>query len=337
MKKLIALVTASFLGAIILHAQNAPDAPKKPETWEEKAAARLKEPTEEQKTMIQKAAPSSATAEPKKDRKILVFWRCEGFIHTSIPFANYALQELGAKTGAFSVDLADQYAVFNDENLAQYDLILFNNTTNLEFETDAQKTALMEFISSGKGIAGIHAAADNFKTWPEAASMIGGVFNGHPWTQGGNWAFRLNDADHTLNEAFQGKGFWHTDEIYQYVPETFAGPENLRILVSLDMSKSPNIEALLKPKKDGTKWVEDEEAAKAYKVPVSWLRTYKGGRLFYTNLGHREDTYWNYYVLKHYLDGIQYALGDLEADATPTAEMSDLKVVDAPDLEEQGQ
>ncbi len=54
-------------------------------------------------------------------------------------------------------------------------------------------------------------------------------------------------------------------------------------------------------------------------VPVSWLREHGAGRLFYTNLGHREETYANPSIMKHLLDGIQYALGDLEADATPTA------------------
>ena len=56
-------------------------------------------------------------------------------------------------------------------------------------------------------------------------------------------------------------------------------------------------------------------------VAVSWLRKFEGGRVFYTNLGHNESTFWNSAVLKHYLDGLQYALGDLAADATPTSKI----------------
>ena len=41
-----------------------------------------------------------------------------------------------------------------------------------------------------------------------------------------------------------------------------------------------------------------------------------------TNFGHREDTFQNPVILQHMLDGIQYALGDLEVDATPTAKES---------------
>ena len=52
--------------------------------------------------------------------------------------------------------------------------------------------------------------------------------------------------------------------------------------------------------------------------PIAWINTHGKGRCFYCSLGHREEIYWNPTVLKHYLAGIQYALGDLEADATPS-------------------
>ena len=51
--------------------------------------------------------------------------------------------------------------------------------------------------------------------------------------------------------------------------------------------------------------------------PVSWVDTYGRGRVFYCSLGHRDEIYWNASVLKHYLAGIQFALGDLEAPAEP--------------------
>ena len=43
------------------------------------------------------------------------------------------------------------------------------------------------------------------------------------------------------------------------------------------------------------------------------------GRTFYCSLGHRNEIYYNPLVLKHYLAGFQYALGDLEGDGSPTA------------------
>ena len=43
------------------------------------------------------------------------------------------------------------------------------------------------------------------------------------------------------------------------------------------------------------------------------------GRVFYTSLGHNAHLFWNPPIVQHIFDGIQYALGDLEADATPQA------------------
>jgi len=99
--------------------------------------------------------------------------------------ANFALETMGKKTGAFEATLADDYSVFTAANLAQYDLILFNSTTRLKFPNPEHRKAIMDFLAAGKGVAGIHAASDNFDNWPEALAMMGGIFSGHPWTAGG--------------------------------------------------------------------------------------------------------------------------------------------------------
>lgn len=300
---------------------------QKAKSWDELKSERLKPLTAEQKKLIEEALPAAATAEPKKKRHILVFYRCEGFIHTSIPAGNLALERLGAKTGAFTAEIRDDYAAFDAANLAKYDAVVFNNTTNLSFENPAHRAALLDFANGGKGIVGIHAASDSFGAWPEGVAMMGGQFNGHPWTAGGTWAFKLDDAKHVLNESFDGNGFWHTDEIYQYKPDTFVGPEKLRILVSLDMSKAKNTDLLKDPK--FAKFNEIYGGGER-EVAVSWMRKIGDGRLFYTNFGHREETFWKPSMLRHYLDGIQYALGDLEADATPTKAAEGLRPALAP-------
>ena len=329
-KTAIVLILAAAFAAMTVTAaaqQIAKAEEKQPQTWNVRAAARLKPVTAEQKNLIRQALPDHPTVQPKKERRVLVFWRCDGFIHTSIPVGNYCLEEMGRKTRAFKTDFADEYNVFTNENLVNYDAVIFNNSTSLEFENDAQRGALIDFIKNGKGFVGIHAASDSFYKWKLAASMIGGQFNGHPWTSGGTWAFKLNDPTHPLNKAFAGKGFWHRDEIYQYKPDIYAGDDKLRILVSLDMSKSDVINALDNPK---YKKFNEQYDKGPREVPVSWLREFEGGRVFYSNLGHREETYWQPAILQHFLDGIQYALGDLEADATPTTIAGVMKPALAP-------
>lgn len=302
MKKIACLIVLVALFPSVVLSQD-----KAADPWQKKKAERFKPLSDDIKQKIADAVPAEATAKPQKARRILAFYRCEGFIHGSIPHGNQALEEMARKTGAFTVDLEDTYDVFTAENLKKYDAIVLNNTTRMAFPEPSQMNAFMDFVSNGGGLVGFHAASDNFSRHPEALALVGGVFNGHPWGAGGKWAFKLDDPGHVLNKAFEGRGFWHTDEIYQYKPESYVGPEVLRILVSLDMTKDEVASKI----KDGPR-----------EVPVSWVRTAGDGRVFYTNFGHRDDTFRNPVILRHMLDGIQYALGDLEADAVPTAKAS---------------
>jgi len=312
-----------FCVALWFTAKNQAQQKAPPQPWPERAAERFGDnPTADHKAEIDANLP--VPSKPAADRRILVFYRCETFIHTSIPFGNYALESIGEKTGAFEVDLADEYEVFTEENLARYDAIVFNNTTSLDPD-ESQRAAILDFIRSGKGIVGIHAAADNFGKWPEGVALMGGIFDGHPWNAPGTWAFQVEDPDHVLNAAFEGEGFWMKDEIYWYKPESFQGRERLRVLLSLDMSRPENAKPL-----EGDRWKDRVEDATALDVPVSWCREYGEGRLFYTNLGHNDMTFANRVFLQHLIDGLQYAMGDIEADAIPSAEV-DAVVVPAPE------
>jgi type 1 glutamine amidotransferase len=264
---------------------------------------------------IEAALPSAAPAKPAKPRKILIFDRTEGFHHDSIPCGDKAIELMGEKTGAYSVTISHDMNVFTPEILANYDAVLFNNTTQLKFSDPKQREALLDYIKGGKGFIGIHAASDNFPTWPEAVEMIGGQFNGHPWTGGGTWSVKVDDPDHTLNKSFGGKGFVIKDEIYQ-----IKGPysrDTHRVLLSLDMSKPSNLGAI-KGKKKGQAWSGREDDDNA----ISWIKRCGEGRVFYCSLGHNKEIYWNKAVLAHYLAGIQWALGDLQADDTPTAKLA---------------
>ncbi|MGB0579502.1 MAG: ThuA domain-containing protein [Limisphaerales bacterium] len=305
--KILAFVIAAVASANVVAAPK--DGPFA--KWLEKSKGVFKDaPNEMDRRLIELNLPT-ATKTPARQRRVLVFYRCGGFIHRSIPFGNHAMKAIAKKTGAFAVDLADDYAVFTPGNLAKYDAIIFNNTTNLD-PSEEQRKAILDFIKGGKGVAGFHAASDNFKNWEAGAAMIGGIFNGHPWGGGGTWAFKVEETDHPLNAAFKGNGFWHKDEIYWYRPQSFQGRENLRVLVSLDMTRKES-QAPLKNKNDQPEQVD---------VAVSWCRKLGKGRLFYTNLGHNHTTFQNRTILQHMLDGIQYALGDLKADASPTAQLA---------------
>lgn len=263
--------------------------------------------TEAERSAIAAALPARARATPAHPRRVLVFDRTEGYVHASIPFGDEALVRLGEKTGAYTANVSAEMAAFSPASLASYDAVVFHNTTRLAFTDPAHRQALLDFVAAGKGVAGIHAATDNFPTWPEGQDLIGGVFHSHPWRANDVSAIKLDEPAHVLNSAFAGRGFWVREELYQ-----IAGPygrDHQRVLLSLDMSRPENARP-----GDALKRTDGD-------FPVSWIKTRGAGRVFYTSLGHNKDIFTTPEILQHILDGLQFALGDLSADATPSASL----------------
>jgi hypothetical protein len=51
--------------------------------------------------------------------------------------------------------------------------------------------------------------------------------------------------------------------------------------------------------------------------PSTWARTYGQGRVFYTNMGHRQDVWENPVFQSVLVGGINWAVGNVNADVTP--------------------
>lgn len=67
--------------------------------------AQHKPPTlsEQEIQQIKEALPDRATVSTAKPRKVLIFWRCEGFFHgDGIAAGNRAFELMGEKTGAYT-------------------------------------------------------------------------------------------------------------------------------------------------------------------------------------------------------------------------------------------
>lgn len=286
-------------------------------------SAPLLSQTDEEKSKIASALPKAAPAKPQHPRKLLVFSLTRGYRHSSIPVGAYALAQLGEKTGAYTATHSEDLAALEPKSLAEYDAICFLSTTgelftppNLKDLPEAEKMAaekreaelkksLLDFVNNGKGFIGIHAATDTCYQWPEYGQMIGGYFDGHPWHE--EVFIHVEEPTHPLNAGFDGKDFSITDEIYQ-----LKDPYNRtrqQVLLTLDTKKT-------NMKKDGVHRTDGDFA-------VSWARNQGQGRVFYCSLGHREEIYWNPAILKHYLAGIQWSLGDLKwTSAAPTPKRS---------------
>jgi uncharacterized protein len=275
-------------------------------------------PTSEETHKILNAAPDQARVQTSKPRQLLVFSRAWGYKHSSIPYGEAMLKALAQKTKAFDVTMAKDTHFFEQDRLMGFDAVFFNNTNNEIFLPEnfsdltpkKQKKAikldrrlkanLVKFISSGKGLAVIHAGVASFREWPEYGAIIGARFDNHPWNAGSTITLNIEDHNHALCQAFLSPHFEITDEIYQF--KEF-DRDLLRVLFSIDTSKTDitNKTGIHRPDKD---------------FALSWIKQYGKGRVFYSALGHQHDIFWNKTIVKHFLDGIQFTLGDLIVSTT---------------------
>jgi type 1 glutamine amidotransferase len=116
-----------------------------------------------------KVLPSTAPAKPARPRRVLVLTHSPGFTHSSIPLAARAFEELGRRTGAWTADVRDDPNVVTTANLKPYDAIVLDSTVGAFLDeagdpaaTEARRAALLAFVRSGKGLVGLHGAADTY-------------------------------------------------------------------------------------------------------------------------------------------------------------------------------
>ena len=136
--------------------------------------------------------PDKPPATPQKPRKVLIWSRIPsaGFQHSSIPLAARTIEEMGKKTGAWTSTTSWDVTDITEENLKQYDAIFLSNTTgtflddpNDQAVTDARRKAFQDFLTSGKGVAGIHATGDSYHGGRRGAARRGGAWSAAPRPQ----------------------------------------------------------------------------------------------------------------------------------------------------------
>lgn len=270
-------------------------------------AANLPQLKRENKDTLSKLIGSDFLKKAAKVPRVLVFYRCEGFCHgDAIVTANEAYRLAAERTGAFTVTFSEDYDDLKPENLAKYDVLVMNNTTNLKVkEHPFLRDALTAFTASGKGYVALHAGVDNFADCLVLADMTSGLFAGHPWGAGGTWAFKVDDKKNPVNAAFADTpAFKLSDEIYQSRAPAF-NLAKIHPLVSLDFSDPATAGRDGKVRPDSTEY------------PVSWLKPYGKGRVFYTSFGHDARAWVDAKRLRHMFDGYLYCAGQLACDDTP--------------------
>ncbi len=266
-------------------------------------------------------------AQAKAPKKILFFSKSADFEHSAIKrngtepsYVEKVLKELGEKNN-FEFTFTKDGTVFTKENIKNYDAFFFYTTGDLtEVGKDGNpamspegKAAFLEAIHKGKGFIGTHSATDTFHSPGNKAhtparfiddgdkadpyvKMIGAEFIKH----GSQQKARMIIAD----KKFPGMNA---------VPDNFGPPEEWYSLKDF----APNLHVLLVQdtttmRKSGADSVYDRPP-----YPATWAHMYGKGRVFYTNMGHREDTWTNSVFQSVLIGGINWAVRNVKADVTP--------------------
>ena len=145
-------------------------------------------------------------------------------------------------------------------------------------------------------------------TWPEFNRLIGGFFKFH-WSYPQKVTVKIDDPKSPLTAMFHGREFDVHDEIYTFVQDSFSR-KNVHVLTSVDYTKMSNEDKAKEP-------IDHKRTDGDY--ALSWIRREGKGRVFYEALGHSEHIYSMTPIMEHLLAGIQYTIGDLNADDSPSA------------------
>ncbi len=148
--------------------------------------------------------------------------------------------------------------------LRDYDVLFFALTSGELALTPDQKSAILDFVSGGKGFIGVHSATDTLYEWPQYGQLVGAYFKEHPWTQRATVV--VEDASHPAASGI-GDRFSLMEEFYTF-------RENPR----------PHVHVLLR--------LDPASVGADGDFPLAWVQSFGDGRVYYNALGHFPET-WN--------------------------------------------
>src|SRR5262245_17020228 len=211
------------------------------------------------------------SAYAKEKARVLVYSGSTGCRHASIPAAVAPIKALGEKAG-YVIDTSEDPEVFSADNLAKYKaLVLVSNSTDpkkpeTEWFVGPKRDALQGFLKAGKGVIGLHAAADSHYNWGWYGQMIGGYFERHPKgvIKG---TMTVIDARHPATAKLP-KTIERNEEWYYY--KDF--DPTVHVLITVDPATIGDGQPDVNPN------------------PMVWYHNFGGGRVFYSALGHSNDS-----------------------------------------------
>jgi type 1 glutamine amidotransferase len=264
------------------------------------------------KEKIVAALPAKALVAPKKPRKLLIVdvAPAGAYYHDTAAHANFAIARMAENTGAFE-------AIFNNDlnnlkypKILEYDAVFLNSGDGPVFIDPQVMDGLSRFVREGGGVAGLHGASYASPDVPEFGDLIGAQTGPHRVETA---TLKIDDPESPLTRQFAsspltaklgGNGFVYTDEFYHFLPTGPYSREKLHVLISIDADKSDLSHWQVRPDKD---------------YGLVWIKSDGAGRVFNCAIGHTPTLFETPALAEMIQNAIQFVLGDLPADTTPSA------------------
>jgi type 1 glutamine amidotransferase/sugar phosphate isomerase/epimerase len=266
----------------------------------------------EVKQKVEAALPKTALVAPKKPRKLLVvdLSSAGAFYHDTAAHANFAIQRMAETTHAYQAIFSNDLNNLRYPKILDFDAVFLNSGTGEVYSDPDVLNGLIRFVREGGGVAGVHGASYASMDLPQFGELIGAQDGPHHVETA---TLKIDDpnspltkhfASSPLTAAFGGKDFVYTDEYYHFLPTGPYSRNKLHVLISIDAQKTDLSEWHVRPDSD---------------YGLVWIKSYGEGRVFNCALGHTPALFETPAFAQMMLNGIQFVLGDLPADTTPSA------------------
>jgi type 1 glutamine amidotransferase len=266
--------------------------------------------TADMRAKIEAATPRQALVPPKKPRKLLVTDIQMYSGHGTIPHGNYLLEQMGKRTGAFTPTFSNDLELLKYPRIKDFDAVFLNNICGMVYNDPEVRAGILRYVQEGGGMGGNHAVTFANNNWPEFADMMGGWAGAHHTEK---LVVKVDDPNSPLMKSFGPMSFEHTDEFYQFPMYSPYSRQKQHVLMSIDVEKSDRAT-------NNRFCTECTRPDQDY--GLAWIKEYGKGRTYFTPLGHTEIMYTDPRWTNHLLAAVQYILGDLDADATPSAKIA---------------
>ncbi|MEO6092854.1 MAG: ThuA domain-containing protein [Novosphingobium sp.] len=214
---------------------------------------------------------------PAGKPRLLLFEKINGFRDVpSVDAAHAAFLAMAARKG-WSITVTEKGGAINPATLRQFDAVIWNNISG-DVLTLTQRRALQRYLDGGGGFVAVHGSAGDpvyFWDW-YADTLIGARFKSHPMSpQFQDARVVVSDPAHPIARALPREWVMN-DEWYSF--RTNPQAAGAHVILSLDESTYKPVGAMGMDLRMG-------------EHPIAWTNCIGRGRVFYSAIGHRPETY----------------------------------------------